>query len=305
MQYYENAKLPQMILISHNMQNVDDLKQHFLSKRNVEINQGLRGYKKMLVDMAKQNAKEHLEKSLTKERLKFEKGLGAVKNLQKKLELKTEPKRIECYDIANIQGTNSVASMAVFINGEKAPKHYRKFKIKTVEGANDFESLKEVITRRLNELEKNEEESFKQKPDLIVIDGGKGQLSITADVLLSKNSNIEIISLAKKFEEVFKPNSSVPYILKPGSVELRLLQNIRDEAHRFANTFHRNLRQKRSLASPLDSVKGIGPAKRKSLTKHFKTLENIKNASVEELSAVKGITPTLAKNIKNFFNETK
>ena len=305
MQYYENAKLPQMIIISHKIENVEDLKLHFSSKRNVEIGQGLRGYKKMLMDMAKQNAKEHLEKSMTKERLKFEKSLGAVQNLQKKLELKKEPRRIECYDIANIQGTNSVASMAVFINGEKAPKYYRKFKIKTVEGANDYESLKEVITRRLLALEKNQDESFKQKPDLIVIDGGKGQLSITADVVISKSPDIEIISLAKKFEEVFKPNSSVPYFLKPGSVELRLLQCVRDEAHRFANTFHRDLRQKRSLASPLDDIKGLGQVKRKALTKHFKTLENIKIASLDELTEVKGINKNLAQKIVEFFKKTE
>lgn len=305
MQYYENAKLPQTILLSHKIENSDELKQHFSSKRSVEISQGFRGYKKLLMDMAKQNAREHLEKSLTKERLKFEKGLGALQNLQKKLELKKLPKRIECYDISNIQGADSVASMTVFINGEKFPKFYRRFKIKTVKGANDYESLKEVLTRRLAEFEKNQDESFKQKPDLIVIDGGKGQLSVTSEVVFSKNFDIEIISLAEKFEEVFKPSESSPHILKQGSVELRLLQNIRDEAHRFANTFHRELRQKRSLSSPLDNINGIGSVKRKALTKHFKTIERIKSASINELMQVKGINKNLAQKIQDYFQKTE
>jgi len=303
MQYYENAKLPQTILLSHKIENFDELKQHFLPKRKVEISQGFRGYKKLLMNMAKQNAREHLEKSLTKERLKFEKSLGALQNLQKKLKLKRLPKRIECYDISNIQGTNSVASMVVFINGEKFSKFYRKFKIKTVKGANDYESLKEVITRRLAEFEKSQDESFKQKPDLIVIDGGKGQLSVTSDVVFSKNPDIEIISLAEKFEEVFKPKEASSYILKQGSVELRLLQNIRDEAHRFANIFHRELRQKKSLSSPLDNINGIGNVKRKALTKHFKTIERIKSASINELIQVKGINKNLAQKIQDYFQK--
>jgi len=300
-QYYVNAKLPSVILISHNIENINNLKQ-LLSKSGIDIETGQRGYKKLLLDMAKANAKEHLEKSITKDRQKFEKSIGAILNLQKALELKNTPKRMECYDISNTQGTNSVASMAVFINGEKQTKYYRKFKIKTVEGANDYESLKEVMIRRLNELKKNEDESFKQKPDLIVIDGGKGQLSITADVVLSQRPDIEIIAIAEKFDEIFKPNNSMPYILKKGSVELRVLQNIRDEAHRFANTFHRNLRQKQSLSSPLSNIKGLGKVKQKALINQFKTIDNIKNASIEELMLVKGIHLNLAKNIYKYFN---
>ncbi|MDD2445625.1 MAG: excinuclease ABC subunit UvrC [Clostridia bacterium] len=300
-QYYANAKLPQVILISHNIQNLNELKQ-LLNESGIDIETGQKGYKKLLLDMAKINAKEHLGKSLTRDRQKFEKSIGAILNLQKALELKNTPKRMECYDISNTQGTNSVASMVVFINGEKQTKHYRKFKIKTVEGPNDYESLKEVIIRRLNELKKGEDESFKQKPDLIVIDGGKGQLSVTADVVLSQRPDIEIIAIAEKFDEIFKPNNSMPYILKKGSVELRVLQNIRDEAHRFANAFHRDLRQKQSLSSPLSNIKGLGTVKQKALINQFKTIDNIKSASIEELMLVKGIHLNLAKNIYKYFH---
>ncbi|MDD4815574.1 MAG: excinuclease ABC subunit UvrC [Clostridia bacterium] len=301
LQYYANAKVPEIILISHNIEDINNIETILTNKRKPQIYTAMRGYKKYLLDMAKANAKEHLEKSATVEKTKFNETIGAIQNLKKELGLLHLPKRIECYDISNTQGTNSVASMVVFINGDKAKKHYRKFKINTVEGPNDFESLKEVITRRLIELDKCSDESFCQKPDLILIDGGKGQLSITANFLFSIRNDIEIISLAKKFEEVFKPNNPTPIMLKRASVELRLLQNLRDEAHRFAITFHRNLRQKKSLASPLDDIKGVGKVKKDALIKQFKTIEEIKKASPEELALVKGIDKNLANKIKEFF----
>jgi len=349
-QYYENAALPEVILLSHKPENITELKEHLLNKKSNEINHffknnrknskfiendsiknlnnskdeiqskkdkskkqkleistGRRDYERMLLKMTSANAEEHLEKSLTREKSKFNNTIAAIQNLKEILNLKRTPKRIECYDISNTQGTNSVASMVVYINGEKASRHYRKFKIKTVDGANDFESLKEVISRRLSELEKSKDESFSQKPDLFVIDGGKGQLSATFEIVKpfneKNNVEIEIISIAERLEEIFKPNEPNPYILRPGSVELRILQNIRDEAHRFANTFHRNLRQKKSLESPLEKIKGIGKVKRKSLIKQFKTIEAIKNASIIELSSVNGINENLAQKIKDFFKK--
>ena len=193
--------------------------------------------------------------------------------------------------------------MVVFKNGEPAKKHYRKFKIKTIEGPNDFESLKEVINRRLNELEKSEDESFSETPDLIVIDGGKGQLSSTSEVLFKRNNDIEIISLAEKFDEVFLPNNSMPKMLKRASVELRLLQNIRDEAHRFAITFHRSLRTKSMYHNSLDNIKGVGKVKKTALMKQFKTIENIKKAQIEDLNLVKGIDPILAQKIYEYFHK--
>ena len=304
-QYYQNAKIPDLILVSHDINDSNNIKEYLINikGKNVEIKTAQKGYKKKLIDMATQNANEYLTRANIQEKNKYEKTLGALQNLKLHLHLKNTPKRIECYDISNTQGSNSVGSMVVFINGEKATKHYRKFKIKTIIGPNDFESLKEVINRRLAELDKGVDESFSQKPDLIVIDGGKGQLSKTSTLLFEHRKDIEIISLAKKFEEVYKPNQSMPIMLKRGSVELKLLQNIRDEAHRFAITFHRNLRQKHSLSSPLDNIKGIGKVKKNELIKHFKTIDQIKKAKPEELMLVKGIDPVLAQKIYNYFNQ--
>lgn len=301
MQYYENAKLPSVILTSKKIENFEELQNSLSTDKKIQILTAERGYKKNLLQMALQNATEHLEKSSTVEKTKFNNTIGALQNLRDELNLLSMPKRIECYDISNIQGTNSVASMVVFINGEPAKKMYRKFKIKTVVGSDDFASLAEAINRRLFELEKNSDESFAQKPDLILIDGGKGQLSKTSEVLFEKRKDIEIISLAKQFEEVFKPNNAMPFMLKRGSVELRLLQNLRDEAHRFAITFHRNLRQKNALSSPLDEIKGVGKVKKTALIKQFKTIEKIKSASVEEIALVKGIDKQLAEKIFEFF----
>lgn len=247
LQYYENAKVPEQIILSHNLQNTDVIANIISPNKKVEIYKAQKGYKKHLLDMANENAKDYLEKSITQSKNQYEKTIGALHKLQNKLGLKHLPKRIECYDISNTQGTNSVASMVVFINGEKAKKHYRKFKIKTVEGPNDFESLKEVLSRRFFELENSEDISFSEKPDLIIIDGGKGQLSHCFEVLQKYKFDIDMISLAEKFEEVFLPNNSMPIMLERASAELNLLESIRNEAHRFAITYHRLLRDKKSI----------------------------------------------------------
>ena len=260
-----------------------------------------KAYKKSIIDMAKKNAREHLEKFITRDKQKYNKTYGALEKLQKELNLSRPPKRIECYDISNTSGVLSVASMVVFENGEPKRSHYRKFKIRSVEGPNDFASLKEALTRRLSELDKGENESFKNKPDLIVIDGGKGQLSSTYEVI--KPYNIDTISLAKQFEEVYLPNDSTPKMLKRGSAELQILQNIRDEAHRFAITFHKNLRNKNTFKSPLDDIKGLGKVKKANLIKTFKTSDEVAKASIEELNLVKGIDLNLATRIYNHFHE--
>ena len=252
--------------------------------------------------MAKENAEEHLEKHLEKEKSVYNNSFGAIKSLQEKLTLKTLPKRMECYDISHISGTNKVASMVVFVDGKISKKDYRKFKIKTVEGNNDFESLKEALSRRLKRYLDQNGESFKDKPDLLIIDGGKGQLSSCYEILKSFHleNKIEIISLAKRLEEVFVVHDTTPIILKYGSAELKLLQRIRDEAHRFAITFHRSLRTKYQTHTELENIKGLGRVKIDALLKAFGSTENIKNASVEELSLVKGIHPALAVDIKKY-----
>lgn len=301
-QYYQNMLPPSEIIVSH---EVDDaLIGDYLGKK-IHTTAKPHGINLTLLKMAKENARDYLEKHIEKEKLMYNNTLGAVQALQEKLHLKSLPRRMECYDISHISGTNKVASMVVFKDGKPAKKDYRKFKIKTVKGSNDFASLQETLERRLVRLQNGDGESFNEKPDLLVIDGGKGQLSSTFEILkkLGFEDKIEIISLAKKLEEVFVVGQSAPVILKYGSAELKLLQRIRDEAHRFAITFHRQTRTKEQTKTELDGIPGLGPKKIDNLLKAFGTVENVKKASVEELSLVKGIHLSLAEGIKRKLEE--
>lgn len=305
MEYYKNKPLPDEILVNEEMDDSQEFIDYLqtLKGKKISIITPKIALKNNIINMAKQNAQEHLFKRVREDKLKFKRTLGALINLKQAINMQKLPKRMECYDISNISGTNKVASMVVFINGEPAKKMYRKFKIKTVEGPNDFASLQETLTRRLNELDKQEDESFSQEPDLLIIDGGKGQLSATYEVLQnSKHKNINIISLAKRFEEVYRPNNPVPLMLKRSSEELKLLQRIRDEAHRFAITFHRSLRNKMEYHDPLLDVQGVGKSKMRALYAQYGTLEKMKSASVAELQLVKGIDSELAKRIYKRLN---
>ena len=210
---------------------------------------------------------------------------------------------MECYDISNISGVDKVGSMVVFIDGEADRQSYRRFKIKTVEGANDFASLKEVLTRRLSKLGTDEEEKF-PKPDLIIIDGGKGQLSSVKEVFDEMRiSGIELVSLAKREEEVFTLYSDESVIIPRRDYALKTLQRIRDEAHRFAITYFRNLHSKRSLESVLTEIDGVGKSKRIALMEKFGSLEKIRTASVESLAKTEGIGEKLAEKIRKYFEE--
>lgn len=298
-QYYEKHEYPKELLLN---MDVDDVTKEAIKTKIICPQKGT---KLNLIKMANLNANEYLNKIEYKENIEYDKTVGALEKLKDKLNLKSVPNRIECYDISHISGTNQVASMVVFIAGKVAKNMYRKFKIPNYEkGSNDFESLRQTLIRRFNELKKDDV-SFTQKPDLIVIDGGKGQLSSTYPVLKDFNVQCDIISLAKSYEEVYVPNNNMPIMLKRGSSELRLLQNIRDEAHRFAISFHRKLRTKNEIKSPLDEIIGLGKVKKQALLNQFKTLDEIKNASVEELNLVKGIDINLAIKIKNFVENLK
>ena len=298
-QYYEKHEYPKELLLN---MDVDDVTKEAIKTKIICPQKGT---KLNLIKMANLNANEYLNKIEYKENIEYDKTVGALEKLKYKLNLKSVPNRIECYDISHISGTNQVASMVVFIAGKVAKNMYRKFKIPNYEkGSNDFESLRQTLIRRFNELKKDDV-SFTQKPDLIVIDGGKGQLSSTYPVLKDFNVQCDIISLAKSYEEVYVPNNNMPIMLKRGSSELRLLQNIRDEAHRFAISFHRKLRTKNEIKSPLDEINGLGKVKKQALLNQFKTLDEIKNASVEELNLVKGIDINLAIKIKNFVENLK
>ena len=299
-QYYQNSLPPHEIIVSHKVD--EKLLCEFLEK-NIKIISTPKGLNLTLLNMAKENATEYLEKHLEKEKLEYNSTIGALKSLQEKLHLKNLPKRMECYDISHISGTNKVASMVVFKDGKPYKKDYRKFKIKTVKGSNDFASLQETLERRFKRLQNLDGESFKEMPDLIVIDGGKGQLSSTYEILkeFHLEDKIEMISLAKKLEEVFTVGHSNPVILKYGSAELKLLQRIRDEAHRFAITFHRQTRTKAQTETELQNIPGLGAKKIDALLKAFGSTESIKKATAEELKLVKGIHASNAETIVEYF----
>ena len=219
------------------------------------------------------------------------------------LGLDKPPRRIEGYDISNTQGVLSVASMVVMIDGVCAHKEYRHFRIKTVEGPNDFASMKEVITRRLAHAAREFQERaaaglspegghFTDLPDLILIDGGRGQLNAALEAMGNSPYDIPMFGLAKRIEEIVLPYSDDSLLLDRHSNALHAIQRLRDEAHRFAITHHRALRGKQAVGSRLEAIPGVGPARRKALMKHFKTMEELKNASLEELEQV----PSLPKN---------
>ena len=229
--------------------------------------------------------------------------VNACRRLQEVLGLSRYPKRMECYDISNISGVDKVGSMVVFTDGEADKNAYRRFKIKTVEGADDFASLKEVLSRRLSKLGTDEEERF-PRPQLIVIDGGRGQLSAVNAIFEELGiGGIDLIALAKQEEEIYTLASPEPVRLARRDYALRTLQRIRDEAHRFAITYFRNLHSKRNLSSVLDEIGGIGKEKRTALMEKFGTIDKIMRATEEELSQAPGIGPKLAHTIHEYFEK--
>jgi excinuclease ABC subunit C len=269
----------------------------------VEITCAKQGVKAKLLLMARENAKDYLEKSIAKIKHKDEMTKEACQRLQDILGLKRYPRRMECYDISNVSGVDKVGSMVVFVDGEADRSSYRRFKIKTVEGANDFASLQEVLKRRLAKLGTEEEEKF-AKPDLIIIDGGKGQLSAVQTIFEECGvDGIELISLAKREEEVFTLTSDESVKIPHRDYALKMLQRIRDEAHRFAITYFRNIHSKRNLESVLTEIDGVGKVKRMALLEKFGSLDKIMQASEDELAQTEGIGKDLAKKIKMYFEE--
>lgn len=298
LQYYENEIIPSEIYINLELGSLQALEEYLSLKRgaNVKISVPSKGDKKVILDTIKNNALQQIIKSSDRRTIKYNATVGAVKMLKEELGLINLPNRIECYDISHISGVYKVASMVVLEEGECKKSDYRKFKIKTVEGNNDFACMREVITRRLNEFDEKKDSSFSKKPDLVVIDGGKGQLSSVID--LFDGRDIEVVSLAKRLEEVFKPGREDSILLNHNHASLKLIQKVRDEAHRFAITFHRSLRTKGMNDSVLDGIKGLGKVKKLALFRHFKSYDKIIKASESELMEVEGITPKLASLIK-------
>ena len=261
--------------------------------KKIDVSVPTKSTNKQLVVQANNNANEYLTKNCELEVKKKSKKMDTLQGIKDKLNLRNVPFRIEAYDISNISGTSSVCSMVVFINGSKASKHYRKFKIKEVVGPNDFESLKESITRRLEKLN-SDDISFSSIPNLILIDGGKGQIGVCRDLIKSYNKDIDVISLAEKQEEIFVEDNKLSIKLSKDEDELKLLQKVRDEAHRFAITFHKKLRKKKQVKSLLDEIEGLGKVKRENLIAKFKSVRRMKKATADDLIQVPGITPKLA-----------
>lgn len=313
-QYYaqcEDVDVPAEVLIQHRVEDVSALEDLLSGKsaRSVKLVVPQRGMKLNLIEMAKKNAQQTLEVEIsTRDEEVDARSETILSRLKEELGIRHLPKRIECFDISNIQGSDNVASMVVFERGMPKKSDYRTYKIRSVQDEpNDFASMKEVVGRRYLRLL----EEGKTFPELIIIDGGKGQLNAALEALeeleeqgLERNS-FDIIGLAKKQEEVYFPERSDPVLLSRRSEALYLLQRVRNEAHRFAVTFHRKRRAKRSLKSELDDLKGVGKARRKVLLDHFGTVSRLKQAPLEEIEKVPGIPKNVAANIYQQLNSAR
>ena len=258
--------------------------------------------KRRLVDMAYRNAVEYLTKSQTAIDKKYNTTHGAVLQLKELLHLTKLPTRVECYDISNVQGVDKVASMVVFTNGQKDSSQYRRFRIKTVEGANDFASMKEVLTRRFERM-KEDDGVFGKTPDLIVVDGGLGQLEYARQAMQECGVEVQLVSLAKKEELVYTLGTNEPIYLPRNSYALNLLINIRDESHRFAITYFRKLHNKNSIKSVLQDVEGIGEKRRIELHRKFKSMDALMEASVDEIAETKGMTRPVAEKLYEYLHQ--
>ncbi len=313
LQYYEDGRmLPREVLCQAlPADETEELAGALAERRggSVRLLVPQRGEKRALVLMAEKNARDALEKRNARAKASYERTIGAAKALAEAIGMTTVPRRIEGYDNSNIQGAQPVASMVVFIDGKPARKEYRHFKIKTVVGANDFATMEEVLGRRfrrgLTEHEENPDSGFGDLPDLILIDGGPEQLLFARRAMLAAGANIPMFGLAKKLEEVWLPGADAPIMLDRHSPALYLIQSVRDEAHRFAITFHRHLRSKQTIRSQLEEIPGVGPKRRTALFKAFGSLEAVKKASVEELAAVDGMNHTAAQTIYEWARKPK
>jgi excinuclease ABC subunit C len=327
-QFYDKAAyVPPKILLQSQIDEALIIQSWLRSKRGTKVTLKVpqRGQKKDLVQMAAENAAETLAHLRAQWLLDEGKSVEALAELQEHLELAQPPSRIECYDISTIQGKAATGSMVVFVKGVPRKSDYRRFKIRTVEGADDYAMMQEVLRRRFRRAgaetrekgemaedkavrlsasrlssTKSHDEAWTILPDLVVVDGGKGQLNAAWEVMdeYGLREAVPVVGLAKEREEIFVPGQPDPILLPRGSQGLFLMQRIRDEAHRFALQYHRRLREKKTLTSTLEEIPGIGPKRRQALLKHFGALEGIRKATVEELMAVPGMTRRAAEQVK-------
>lgn len=300
-QYYESAAtVPAEVILQHEIPDIDVV-QSFLEKRRerrVTITIPQRGRKRQLVEMVAQSARENLEQNQLRWLNNEQKLTAALSELADALLLPAIPRRIECFDISTLQGTDTVGSMVVFEDARPAKREYRRFAVKSVDGQDDFKSMQEVVGRRFRRaLNEEATASWRSMPDLVIIDGGKGQLNAALEVINELGIETTVVGLAKENEELFLPSMSQPVILPRDSQALYLVQRIRDEAHRFAVTYQRRKRSQRAFRSELDDLKGVGPKRKQALIRRFGSVKRIREASVEDLAAVDGIGQTLAAEI--------
>ena len=318
-QFYDTVPFVPALILVQTMPDDQPVLEEWLSEKRgagVELRSPQRGAKRHLLELAQTNAAEYLRVQQAEWAADTNRQTNAVAELQALLGLENPPTRIECFDISTFQGTNTVGSLVVFAKGAPLKSAYKRFKIQgkgSLGAPDDFASMREMLRRRFRRIveeysqedpgakARSEEESWRILPDLVIIDGGKGQLGVAVEVLTEFGllDRIPVIGLAKREEEIFRPGESHSLWLKRGSEPLHLVQRIRDEAHRFAITYHRNLRSKEQTHSKLDDIKGIGPARRKALLQHFGgDLEKIRTATVEDLLAVPGMTRKSAEAVK-------
>ena len=297
--YRETSDIPQQVLVPLELDDADAVGE-WLSKRRgkkCQIHVPRRGEKARLRTMADANARHALMRYELKTGYEDQRINEALLQLESALALQAAPRRIECFDISTIHGSYTVASMVVFTTGVADKSQYRRFKIKTpLDEANDVVSMAEVISRRYSK-ERMADERFGSKPDLLILDGGKPQLNAVTKQLGEMGVDIPVVGLAKSDEELFVTWDENPVVLPSGSASLYLVKRIRDEAHRFAITFHRELRGKAMTISILDEVEGVGPKRKKALKKHFGSMKKLRQASVEELASVDGISQKVAEDI--------
>jgi len=305
-QFYQSSPyIPPLLLLQHPVADAAVIEDWLGSKKGsrVRIQVPRRGHKKQLLDIVKENAERGLELLKVRQLASPRVLSQALAEIEKELKLPAAPARMECYDISNIGGTAAVGSMVVFEDGRPRPAHYRRFRIKTVAGADDYAMLEEVIRRRFKRGSESRS-SWAVMPDLVLIDGGKGQLGAVARAMREIGmESVPVAGLAKEREEIFVPGRAQPIVLPATSPGRRLLQRLRDEAHRFALGYHQRVRRKQAFGSVLDAVPGIGPGRKRVLLKRFGSVRAMQRASLDDLARVDGMSQSLAQKVKEYLGE--
>jgi excinuclease ABC subunit C len=321
LQYYASAmSVPPLLIVQRELDDAGALADALAARRGglVEIRAAERGDKRRILELAERNARLAIDQEKLRSERRRQQRVEALDGLQRALGLDTVPLRVECFDISTLMGTNTVASMVVFEGGAPKKSDYRRFKVRVTGegngGPDDFASMEEILSRRFARWEQQREvsphdkdydPSFAALPNLVVIDGGKGQLSAGLRALQGfRERGVVVISLAKRIEEVFIPSRAEPLLLEHDTPELQLLQRVRDEAHRFAITHHRQRRDKAMTASVLDDLPGVGPARKRALLAHFGSPDAILSASREELASVPGVPGKLARDVYRELHKT-